>query len=511
MIIHDRYRSDEFSGAKLPKLKGHVKVSLHNCRTGKNEVWEGDNIVTNAVRDIFALNFLGGIDHSKLLPLYQSYFGGILCYDTLHTLNADNYYPQAGHGLVAHAGDIAPSTAAIIQEDLTRGAPLSVDVSNDNSVTMTWEWGSEQGNGTINSISLTHKDTGNAGLGVNSSAFKAFNPYLDITSASLTALPLSLNGANNVFLKYDDAHCLYFHIGEPSDYYNNHTSFATQKITVYKRNLAFQKAGLYQNINPSTAHEDSFTVTTSVNFYANPAYYFDYTNKKLWLFTNLTGAANGYDGTPYSSSVVYYSVIDCVNKTEDSHGTITSDTADLAPLCWGADTAFSWDDSRRYMTNLIKQGNYVFFPKTTGISSNAGAAQMNWKGYRAINITNSQTYKDISFSDTLVYPACMGMDGGGLIVSPGRIIRGTTGYTCTSPFTAPSDPQTASQSSSWSFATPDKPSSFVMAIGNGNEGSTRPRYIFANKMLNTTLFNLDSPVVKNTSKSLNIQYTLTEA
>ena len=53
-MIKDKTYLTGFNQPKLPKLKGHVKITLHNCRTGKNEVVEGDNIITNAVNDIFA-------------------------------------------------------------------------------------------------------------------------------------------------------------------------------------------------------------------------------------------------------------------------------------------------------------------------------------------------------------------------------------------------------------------------------------------------------------------------
>ena len=57
MGVYDGYRSEAFNGIKLPKLEGHVKFKLHNCMNHKDEVvFEGKNVIRNAVRDIFANN-----------------------------------------------------------------------------------------------------------------------------------------------------------------------------------------------------------------------------------------------------------------------------------------------------------------------------------------------------------------------------------------------------------------------------------------------------------------------
>ena len=72
-MVRDYKRTEEFGMPKLPQLKGHVKLTLHNCKNGKNEIIEGENIVTNAVRDIFLNNSMGGVDYSMLLDLVYTF------------------------------------------------------------------------------------------------------------------------------------------------------------------------------------------------------------------------------------------------------------------------------------------------------------------------------------------------------------------------------------------------------------------------------------------------------
>ena len=100
-MIKDKTSLTGFNQVKIPKLKGHVKITLHNCRTGKNEVIEGENIITHAVRDIFANNQLGGIDYFKCMPLWSKWFGGVLCYENAFTIpqgqsapDPDDYFIQ---------------------------------------------------------------------------------------------------------------------------------------------------------------------------------------------------------------------------------------------------------------------------------------------------------------------------------------------------------------------------------------------------------------------------------
>lgn len=69
---------------------------------------------------------------------------------------------------------------------------------------------------------------------------------------------------------------------------------------------------------------------------------------------------------------------------------------------------------------------------------------------------------------------------------------------------------------SWLFSTPNRPSSYLMNAdgssvnASGILASWNKRFIIANKMLNTTLFNLPAPVQKTSSQSMIVEYTLQE-
>ena len=511
-MVKDRSSLLRVEGVRFPKLKGHIKLTLHNCRTGKNEVVEGDNIITNAVRDIFLNNQLGGIDYAKLLPLWSKWFGGVLCYENAHplvggVLDPDDYYPQGDliNPVTAHAGQVSPQDLA---DDRTRGMPNTAgQVFTDGVVKQAWEWGSTQGNGNISALSLTHADTGDCGLGSTSDAFGAFSPFDFIQGTQLPASDAGLVNKDNLFARYDDNHGLFFTIGDVGDfYYGRHTSFATKKLTVYVRRLPYFKAGLIETLHADSTYQRVFTVETSgATMYAQPSYYFDIEHKYLWIFYNNTSTCGSeagaywWEGT-WSNNTVNYFVVDCENEEIIDEGTIVSASNDLAPLSMPRAIGAGYSGTDFYVNAcIVKDGNYVYLP--TGTINGSWTDYSNYRitGYRKIDITNQADQDVIEFNDT--QNAFMSaIKAGGLIINSGRVVNGGVGYSCVSQLTE----------SNRAFNDVHKPSFLAMPIGVGNQSGTLPRYIVANKMVNSSKFNLPSTVQKTSNQSMTVEYTLTE-
>lgn len=512
MTIKEKTYLNGFNTVKLPKLKGHIKLTLHNCRTGKNEVVEGDNIITNAVKDIFLNNQLGGIDYAKLLPLWSKWFGGVLCYENAHPLSGgvldpDDYYPQGDliNPVTAHAGQVSPQDLA---DDRKRGMPNTAgQVFSDGVVKQAWEWGSTQGNGNISALSLTHADVGDCGLGSTSDAFGAFSPFDLIQGTQLPSSDAGLINKDNLFTRYDDNHGLFFTIGDVGDfYYGRHTSFATKKLTIYVRRLPYFKAGLIETLHADSDYQRVFTVETfGATMYAQPSYYFDIEHKYLWIFYNNTSTCGSeagaywWEGT-WSNNTVNYFVVDCENEEIIDEGTIVSASNDLAPLSMPRSIGAGASETDFYVNAcIVKDGNYVYLP--TGTINGYWTAYNNYRitGYRKIDITNQADQDVIEFNDT--QNAFMSaIKAGGLIINSGRVVNGGVGYSCVSQLTE----------SNRAFNDVHKPSFLAMPIGVGNQSGTLPRYIVANKMVNSSKFNLPSTVQKTSNQSMTVEYTLQE-
>ena len=513
----DFIRRSELEGYKLPALHGHVKIKTYYAKSGNlAEVVEGDNIVTNALKDIFAANYLGSVNYGSLLPLWSKWYGGILCYGSTHTLDADNYFiprDDVNH-VIAHAGDTAPGSATIFQEDKKRGSPLEVTYTS-NSVTQTWEWGSEAGNCAadedIKAISLCHVDVGNAGTGCGSSAFQALTPIAEIDN--LGGADTFLASPNSLFAQYDDYRGLWFHIAKENDYtYRNTLKTAgTSWITIILRRLPYAKVGLRDTLLADAATSVAYEIETSITFYNQPSYYFDYANKFLYLFTNISSGGRSHDGSNISYSVIDLS--DLTSISESFHGTIHSDDGDFAPTCM-EQVYDSYCPSVAINANINKVGNYFYFPTTSGAAWNNRITQdaFNINGYKIVNFTNPADYENSVFTGSAQRILRPYMGNNGILVGSGYVVNGLNGYPCANSY---GDTGWNSQPLAINFAThafnePQKPSSYFVPIGGCAGANTLDRKIYANKFLNTTLYNLGSAVHKTTAKSMQISYTLTE-
>lgn len=145
-------------------IKGKAKVILTNEKTGRVEQIEHDNLLTDAVKNIFRYNFNMGANMPNLLPM-DKLFGGVLLFrDQVANPTADMVYPWGENinPMVACAGDEGHNT-----RNPYRGNPNAIasTISPDGRTRVkVWEWNTSQGNGTIGSLSLTSGVCGNMGL-----------------------------------------------------------------------------------------------------------------------------------------------------------------------------------------------------------------------------------------------------------------------------------------------------------------------------------------------------------
>ena len=514
--IFDNFNRSSCGKVKMPKFKGHVKVTLHNCRTGKNEVSEGDNIVTNAFSDILASNYLQGVDASKIFGtdgVWKKWFGGVLLFEQFHqssggVINPANYYPYADseNHLIAHAGQ--NPIDAEHDDDIKRGNPVPlVYIETENSMKMVWEWGSVRGNGNIRSLSLCHSDLGDVGLGSDTYGFQHFDPFENLASSAFPKVATSLLAPDNLFTQYDDYNGLYFEIGDGTGegsegFYPEHTRFQTKKLTVYVKRLPYSGAGLFETMKVRTNFIRKFTIELEdFNLYLQPCYHFDYTNKRLWIFSNATSINSSH------STICNYAVIDCINETVLSEGTLESDTANLAPIPMQINATLSANRDQFMNYNIITDGTWVWLPTTSGANWSEFRGYTNTNGFKKIKISDSTCDDDVEYNDVQQRQNGI-MKAGGLMVMSGRVVNGNTGFTCVDNYPVNNDTNLGYTVTS--FHEPYKPVTLATRVGASSGSANNPRFILANKCLLTTKFNLNSMVEKNASKSMTVEYTLTE-
>ncbi|WP_455501612.1 hypothetical protein [Gemmiger sp.] len=147
-------------------LHGHTRIELTDVHTGAVEVAEKDNIITNAVANIF--NGYGGSLNTAMLlwrgeqddpngpkDLVSMFYGGLILYDTAIGADPETVFAPAEAGVTGTAMVNLVNTTT----NTTRGSANLTETNIDpmNGVaTFVYEFATNQGNGVIQSVCLTH-------------------------------------------------------------------------------------------------------------------------------------------------------------------------------------------------------------------------------------------------------------------------------------------------------------------------------------------------------------------
>lgn len=153
---------NEFSRGEMVPLKGHCKITLSNALTGKpTDVIEKDNMVTNSVKHVLNSNFDACANFQTLMPL-KKLFSGVLLFQENIPENANGYLIPSDltNPMIGNAGPDPHATASIY-----RGNPNGGESQETaTSMKFVWDWATNQGNGRINCVSLVPGTMGNIGI-----------------------------------------------------------------------------------------------------------------------------------------------------------------------------------------------------------------------------------------------------------------------------------------------------------------------------------------------------------
>ena len=170
-------------------LKGHTRIELTNVHTGKKEVVEKHNIVTNAIQDMLKTYgiYSPAIFKDKVCQNFniKGCFGGLIAWDGTIEESKENYrFKPYGVNAGAHAAcDIVNSETDTLLGSYNSGES---EITN-NYAKFVYDFATNQGNGVISCITLVSHNNGCSGFnGIN-------------TSNDLTGLePRVQNGFNNM-------------------------------------------------------------------------------------------------------------------------------------------------------------------------------------------------------------------------------------------------------------------------------------------------------------------------
>lgn len=277
MKLSDRYEKMPVVGKDFPRLVGNAKLTLHNCKNGKTEVYEHHNDVTDALSDIFAGNYGGLVDYQNFADIYRTWLGGVLLFSNPLDVSSQGWEKDYGipssdsNPCVAHAGQIALSDP---NDDSTRGNPAAIPQPQVGSTKLVWEWTPSQGNGEISSLGLTHSDVGSYGCGIESNAQKSLVPFVDIGCLS-RSYTYGNDGVAPMAINEDIAYTVYL---------ENATTVKIYKTPINSKKYKLQGGSLL----PLTDYTESPIVATVPTCTRNAAgdfyYHFDFDNDKCIIF-----------------------------------------------------------------------------------------------------------------------------------------------------------------------------------------------------------------------------------
>ena len=471
MNLSDKIIKAYLEGKPMP-LKGHTKITLTDVNTGKKEVVESDNMVTNAVASILAHNYSGLTDFHKLLPL-KDLFGGVLMFQNNITEDADNYNPpsETTNPMIANAGQTAHSTAST-----TRGNPNGGEkVETETSIKYVWDWATNQGNGSINCVCLCPNSFGDNGLKPFSTSGNLWTPIAVDNSA--------LSGMSNTNFPNSRDDCKRLPISIDSDgqtgkaIYWSGTTF--EEITVRKDWFKF---GIMRGVNDfQEVSNRSATVRamTKKQICEDSTYYYCY---------EITG----------STSVK-------IDKVKKSDFTVTQDDASIsgASLYTGS-YAFTALDA--CIPRFGYDGKYLYLPNSSA------------NGFVGINLSNYADVVEVTGPVSLLLSDIKAGAGytsarpivvsEGLVYGDTYIINGTAAYQKTAP------------TQIYSSESTNRPNALdIVRIGTSvyaypcgkNLYNDRGQGAAHFKVYLSTINNLNSEVTKTSSQNMKCEYTLTEA
>jgi len=490
-MIKESIDSMRISFNKFPKLKGHLKIRLHNPNTWKTEIIESENMVTNAVRDIMSSNLCGVLNYTDLTPLFEKLFGGVICFggqsglDVSSEFAADDYFipEDDSYPVIAHAGQTSWTSQ---DDDVKRGNPLANAMQiADGAVTLAWEWGGSAGIGVIKSLGLTHSDVGDAGTGSTSNAFKQMVPFIPSTNSTLT---FSRGNAGWGGVNASDYNIPAFVIDEHGFYFK--TTNATKKLTIIRYPVVYTKAGIASPLmkgDPGIFDSKEITLSIGANFNGlAPAFWFDEVNRKLWIFYNTS-----------ASATVYCEEINLSNWesiTHTNHDFTLSDAV-VGPFANYVPLQITVYNGYAYLPRYDNK-NFVYKVRLASVADTS-----------VLSMASNNQYKWCS-AFTPDASKINGNNKGRILASTNYVINNGTVYECNSGNVGGG--YVGSGTYRYSMPFTEIRSGLSRLGGAFDYNLTRPFAVCISKFYLATKCNLPTPVEKTASQNMNITYTLTE-
>lgn len=239
-------------------IKGKTTFELTDVNTGAVEIIEEENMITNGLQDflttygMFGSNLLKSLGSSQL---WTSLVSGLFLFDSRLDEDVNNTFMPAGVKMIG-CGSKDVANSGIVTELGSYNSSES-GVQGDGSIKLVYDFSTQQANGTISCACLTSKIGGYVSMGCASGRYYSENTlsmYLDDSYASQVGIAGA--GKDKRYLLYPvyGENAIYFanpyNIKYTSAYASQHWS-VTKKIQILKVRAGFTGVGLkdYKSLN----------------------------------------------------------------------------------------------------------------------------------------------------------------------------------------------------------------------------------------------------------------------
>ncbi len=221
-------------------LKGKTTFELTDVNTGKVEVIEDSNMITNGLQE-FLTNYgyfgcdILNTDTIRSSSLWVNLLGGLLLFDTALDEDVNNTFMPAGVKMIGN-GSKDEANSGNVTELGSYNATES-GLQSDGSIKLVYDFSTHQANGTIACACLTSKIGGYMGMGNDGKRYLNDNyDLVEFMSDAGHICQSNISGSTN-----DVGHILYPVYSENAIYFTNphninySSSYASQHWSVTKK------------------------------------------------------------------------------------------------------------------------------------------------------------------------------------------------------------------------------------------------------------------------------------
>ncbi len=464
------------------QLIGKTEITLTDVKTGKVDVIDDENMITNAISRVFDNNIEGmffNIDGERgtnwagsLLPICGYALGGILLYTDPLEENENNIYAPSINPCVGYANMEVNSTANVMRGSLNVAESEKIE----NGYKYVWDFATSQANGTISAVALTHR---NGGIGYWGDLHRTSSKLLEMKNGNT-----SISG--EIASRYIDV----VEVNFDENYFYSISMDTSNQVLIKKIRKSFRKLGLNFSLTEDGDELLEMTTLTPSVFLkpsASTSYgYFDF-------FGGEDGYWYGFLAPSNSSGNATIKWIK-IQKSDYSYteGSWTLSNARINQIGYHVNYATS---PNRYVESVMR-GGYLYV--------------MNYDktGMYKINANNSADITEISFGFTSNMYANTQYDGRTYIFRLADIIFG-------SDFMILEDDRvvkTINGNPLTSCCTPVfQYGPYGITFGRNSSGSyTVYKGLWLITPYLATINNLATAVIKTADKTMKITYTITE-